>query len=165
MLLNKNIFIFIKLHASSFYCSKEPNPVLRLFGLFRKMHYYLNDVLPLNAFEDDAEARAGKMQTDVQTKCSMPCTMNVQYQVKQAARKCTIFLCDMQQILNANKIYSMELYMECEQSLNKLRNLLTQFETFKRIEMEHKRGQFVTEEARSKYSSAYLNHHVLYILL
>lgn len=130
--------------------NKEPNPVLRLFGLFRKMHYYLNDVLPLNAFEDDAEARAGKMQTDVQTKCSMPCTMNVQYQVKQAARKCTIFLCDMQQILNANKIYSMELYMECEQSLNKLRNLLTQFETFKRIEMEHKRGQFVTEEARTQ---------------
>ncbi|XP_039968793.1 uncharacterized protein LOC120780601 [Bactrocera tryoni] len=130
--------------------NKEPNPVLRLFGLLRKMHYYLNDVLPLNAFDADIQLQAGKMQTDAQTKCSMPCTMNVQYQVKQAAKKCTIFLCEMQRILNANKVCSIELYMECEQSLNKLRNFLTQFETFKRIEMEHKRGQFVTEQARTQ---------------
>uniref|UniRef100_A0A0A1WV68 Protein bag-of-marbles n=1 Tax=Zeugodacus cucurbitae TaxID=28588 RepID=A0A0A1WV68_ZEUCU len=127
--------------------NKEPNPVLRLFGLLRKMHYYLNDVLPSN---DDIELHAGKIQPDAQAKCAMPCTMNVQYQVKQAARKCTIFLCDMQRILNANKMYSMELYVQCEQSLNKLRKLLTQFETFKRIEMEHKRGQFVTEKARTQ---------------
>ncbi|XP_011203771.2 protein bag-of-marbles [Bactrocera dorsalis] len=132
--------------------NKEPNPVLRLFGLLRKMHYYLNDVLPLNAFDADIQLQAGKMQTDAQTKCSMPCTMNVQYQVKQAAKKCTIFLCEMQRILNAHKVYNMELelHMECEQSLNKLRNFLTQFETFKRIEMEHKRGQFVTEQARTQ---------------
>uniref|UniRef100_A0A0K8UNY9 Protein bag-of-marbles n=1 Tax=Bactrocera latifrons TaxID=174628 RepID=A0A0K8UNY9_BACLA len=130
--------------------NKEPNPVLRLFGLLRKMHYYLNDVLPLNAFDADIQLQAGKMQIDAQLKCSMPCTMNVQYQVKQAAKKCTIFLCEMQRILNANKVYSMELYMECEQTLNKLRYFLTQFETFKRIEMEHKRGQFVTEQARTQ---------------
>ncbi|XP_036343297.1 uncharacterized protein LOC118752490 [Rhagoletis pomonella] len=128
--------------------NNEPNPVLRLFSLLRKMHYYLNEVLPTNGTTEDSEFLSANLQTNTQTKCSMPCTMNVQYQVRQAARKCTIFLCDMQRILNANKTYSPELYMECEQSLNMMRKLLTQFEAFKRIEMEHKRGQFVTEDAK-----------------
>ncbi|XP_054745347.1 protein bag-of-marbles [Anastrepha obliqua] len=127
---------------------KEHNPVLRLFGLFRKMHYYLNDVLPALGRVENELLNVDNPQTNKEAKCSMPCTMNVQYQVRQAARKCTIFLCDMQRILNANKIHSLELYLECEQSLNILRKLLTQFEAFKRVEMEHKRGQFITEDAR-----------------
>ncbi|CAD6991742.1 unnamed protein product [Ceratitis capitata] len=128
--------------------NKEHNPVLRLFGLFRKMHYYLNDVLPSSAALNRKEITISNLEANAQARGTMPCTMNVQYQVKYAARKCTNFVCDMQRLLSVNKIYSIELYLECEKSLNILRNILTQFESFKRIDMEHKRGQFITEEVQ-----------------
>lgn len=122
--------------------------MLRLFGLFRKMHYYLNDVLPSSAALNRKEITISNLEANAQARGTMPCTMNVQYQVKYAARKCTNFVCDMQRLLSVNKIYSIELYLECEKSLNILRNILTQFESFKRIDMEHKRGQFITEEVQ-----------------
>lgn len=109
------------------------------------MHYYLNDVLP------SPNTAGGPMYgITPNPRSSMPCTMNVQYQVKQAARKCTIFLCDLQRIMNDNKLFDRELYAECEKSLNNFRRLLNQFEIFKRVELEHKRGQFVTQEGKGK---------------
>ncbi|XP_067615929.1 uncharacterized protein bam isoform X2 [Eurosta solidaginis] len=132
--------IVIDMSAIGLSMDKNLNPVLRLFGVFHKVHYFLNDVFP--------ESFVMQCRVVTSTKFSMPCTMNVQYQVKQVTRKGAIFLLEMQRLLNTNRIHCLELYLECEQSLNMLRTSLTHFEIFKRVEMEHKRGQFVTEEAQ-----------------
>ena len=69
----------------------------------------------------------------------------------------------MQSIINANKIYDLNLYSECEYYLNSLRQYANQFEMYKRIEMEHKRGQFLREEVKGKSKTILKFIFVLYV--
>lgn len=126
---------------------KETNAVLRLFALLRELHQAVSeDILAVQPiFVDDVPTADGSM-----AKPKMASTMNVQYQVKQASRKITMFICNMQRILNNNKVYDQDLYTECEHYLKELQKLSSQFEQYKSIELEHKRGRFISKDLQGK---------------
>ncbi|TMW50184.1 hypothetical protein DOY81_004743 [Sarcophaga bullata] len=127
--------------------SPNKSNVQRLFDLLRDLHRALAEVPPNFEFCSDSQYE-DTFSPLPSAKCLMSMTLNVQNQVKQACRKLTIFICEMHSIINANKIYDLNLYTECEYYLNSLRQYTNQFEMYKRIEMEHKRGQFLREEVK-----------------
>ncbi|XP_073819360.1 bag of marbles [Musca autumnalis] len=126
---------------------KEPNPVLRLFSLFRDLHIALGEQPP------HAESSLANESVYVPTfaplpKIVLPCTMSVQCQVKHATTQVATFLYGMKRLMTANIMYDQNLNAECELHVIKLRQMLAQFEMYKFIELKHKRGQFLNENIR-----------------
>lgn len=141
----KKLNLIYSLFSSPF----KKSDVQHLFDLLRDLHRALAEVPP--DFESCSDSQYEDTFTPLHSgKCLMSMTLNVQNQVKQACRKLAIFICEMQRIINSNKIYDRNMSAECDYYLNSLRQYANQFEMYKRIEMEHKRGQFLREEVKGK---------------
>ncbi|KNC23519.1 hypothetical protein FF38_00792 [Lucilia cuprina] len=127
----------------------ENSTVRHLFELLRDLHCALAEVPPSSEANENSQYVETFAPADAK-KSAMPTTLNVQNQVKQACRKLSIFICDMQRLLDNNKTFDLQMHAECEFYLNTLRQYLNQLELFKTIEMEHKRGQFLKEKIKGR---------------
>lgn len=76
--------------------------------------------------------------------------MNVQYQVKHVSRKLASFFAALVQIVANNMMYEQNLSADFDLYLYRLHSLLAQFEMYKRLELDHKKGEFVTEDMQGK---------------
>ncbi|XP_075145240.1 bag of marbles [Haematobia irritans] len=124
---------------------KEPNQVLRLFSLFRDLQNCISAI----ATTQDMSSYSAYEPTFVPTsKAILPCTMNVQCQVKHSIGQIMGFIGSMQSIVNQCAVYDKKLAAECDSYLFKLRQTFAQFEMYKFLELEHKRGQFLTDSVR-----------------
>ncbi|KAM7362002.1 bag of marbles [Cochliomyia hominivorax] len=143
----KNDDIKIDLSAIDLLPNRKDNTVYYLFELLRDLHRALAEKPPsfdtnsLSQFEETFAP--GSIETS-----TMLSTLNIQNQIKQASRKLMIFICEMQHLLNVNKMFEPQMHSECEFNLNYLHQYMNQLEMYKRIEMEHKRGQFLREEVK-----------------
>lgn len=129
--------------------SKEPNQVLRLFALFRDLHNAIAEVLP--SPEPSPHSAYVATFAPLPKASVMPCTMNVQCQVKHVIAQMLIFLNSMQRLVAINVVYDRLLAAECESYLFKLRQIFARFEMYKFLDLEHKRGQFIDETVRGEY--------------
>ncbi|XP_065371588.1 uncharacterized protein LOC135963593 [Calliphora vicina] len=127
---------------------KETSIVHYIFDLLRDLHRAVAEKPP--SYETNEDSQYVETFAPSDTKSTMSSTLNVQNQVKQACRKLTIFICDMQRLLAANKGFDLKMDAECEYYLGNLRQYLNQLEMYKLIEMEHKRGQFLKEKVKAQ---------------
>ncbi|XP_058976265.1 uncharacterized protein LOC131801524 [Musca domestica] len=126
---------------------KEPNLVLRLFGLFRDLHIAIGEQPPI--IEPPTSNESVYVPTFAPLpKIVLPCTMSVQCQVKYATTQVATFLYAMKRLMAVNIVYDHNLNAECELYIIKLRQMLAQFEMYKFVELKHKRGQFINESVR-----------------
>ncbi|XP_037826563.1 probable serine/threonine-protein kinase cdc7 [Lucilia sericata] len=128
--------------------NNDNSTVRHLFELLRDLHCALAETPPSSEANENSQYVETFAPADAK-KSAMPSTLNVQNQVKQACRKLSIFICDMQRLLGANKMFDLQMHAECEFYLSTLRQYLNQLELYKSIEMEHKRGQFLKDKIKA----------------
>lgn len=131
--------------------SKENSVLYHLFELLRDLHCAVGETPPTFESNSDSQFVETFAPFSLNKMSTLPSTLNIQNQVKQACRKLTIFICEMQRILSNNKMFDRDLLAECEYYLNNLQQYLNQLEIFKRIEMEHKREQFLRDDVKGKW--------------
>ncbi|XP_013110804.2 uncharacterized protein LOC106089416 isoform X2 [Stomoxys calcitrans] len=127
---------------------KESNAVLRLFSLFRDIH---SSVAMLTPTGENFSYSVYEPTFAPSPKAILPNTMNVQSQVKHSCNLVMAFIGIMQQLIDQNSVYDQNIAIECQGHLFKLRQIFAQFEMYKFVGLEHKRGLFISDAACAQH--------------